>query len=737
MPGQQRDFPAQISMMLILRGLPDALGKIRQVDEALRRTRDAAVSSKADIQATQNRINQLPGIKTAAKDRLVKAGINPATLEVERPDLSKRYKDLADVINKKQEARETLTGPLNIENRKKALAQLDKEGKLAKNAIDYQNKKYSEKLQLIQKFKIEEANNKPITESNRAEQQKLEKMKMQSAELEKQRIAQYDYKNALRDMSREWAFTAYTLQTIVARIQQAAEASRSLEEARIFSGRKISNNIYGNTAFGTSIADTGNMMKQAARSFFPAEFEANITRMSAFQSMLGGMPEDFVSIVGGFKAMYGGAKSMSEIMDTLLNISTRTNFNFSGWASIVMQGAVPQTQELNVSLEETGALLGGIANMGGGPFASGFGLTGILSMLSAPKKDQQKVLSMLGLKDMNKTIRQEGLLNTLQLIKDKLAGLSETARDSAIAKLFPSMGKGVALMLLNNMDQFKALRDELQVGGGKQKMLEGQLMPLNQLKEMGALWNNTLSQLTSITTKSATFQGVMAMVLGTLRGINSVVIEINKSPFLKAVVGGILGVGAVGGVISLVARAARDIKTLQKLFLATKVTDTVGGAGGLISGINAALKKSLPGPTAWVSGVKQGVIGSGILPILGQVAMGVGILAVIGMGIHEYLVRKDMSKAASIQKEQSRYEVLFRKSVKGTLTNDERIEYENLKRNITKRGNAGTIYKNNQEHNVNINVNVSGLENVDSKTSSNFIASITDKIADSLNFGAI
>ncbi len=368
------------------------------------------------------------------------------------------------------------------------------------------------------------------------------------------------------DILGKWGGLVVVLQEVGNKLLQNLELTKQFREAIILSGTNYSEDAFKQTAFGMDINQMGQIYKAISRSAFPQGFQGKESTLALFESLFGVEAGAVVPMVGGMKSMFGKGVSMDKIMKQMMATSATSSFDFSGWSSIAMQGAVPALEDLGVGIEQVSALLAGISNMGGGPFAAGFGLSG-LSQLSAPSKKQAGVLAQLGITKPSEFIRANGILNLLQKINDETAKLDAAARDNAIKELFPSMTKGTSLMIMNNLDYFRKLEETyknpwFQTSTAKKV----ELMPVNQIKEITALIKNIGAGFTEIIAGSFAAQLVFGTMKQTLKSIMGLITSMNKNQFFKQMIGLVATVATILTMVKLIKLLMVDIGTLAKSF---------------------------------------------------------------------------------------------------------------------------------------------------------------------------
>lgn len=463
------------------------------------------------------------------------------------------------------------------------------------------------------------------------------------------------------DIMSKWGGIVNVLQEIGNALLRNLELTKQFREAIILSGTNYSEDAFKQTAFGMDINQMGQIYKAISRSAFPEGFQGKESMLAAFESMFGVEASSVVPMVGGMKSMFGNGVSMDKIMKQMFATSATSSFDFSGWSSIAMQGAIPALEDLGVGIEQASALLAGISNMGGGPFAAGFGLSG-LSQLAAPSKKQAGVLAQLGITKPSEFIRANGILNLLQKINDETAKLDASARDNAIKELFPSMTKGTSLMIMNNLDYFRKLEEMYKnpwFQASTAKKVE--LLPVNQLKEVTALVRNIGAGFIDMIASSYAVKLVFGTIKQLLKGIMGTIIAINKNPMLKQILG--------------VAAAFITILTTVKLIKLMMLD--IGKLAGSFKTFGILQ------PSAWMSVGQQEKLSSflgkasPLLTTLGGVAAGIGVIA-IGVSAIKAMAEARQQKEAIRQADnmQKLYELSKKKATVGLTPEEERIYYQ-------------------------------------------------------------
>jgi hypothetical protein len=444
-----------------------------------------------------------------------------------------------------------------------------------------------------------------------------------------------------QDIASKWAGILTAVQAVGQALMNNLELTKQFREAIILSGVNYSEGAFKQTAFGMDIGQMGQVYKAIARSAFPKSFQGRESTLAMFESVFGVEPNQLVPMVGGMKSMFGKGISIDKIMQQMFATSATSSFDFSGWSSIAMQGAVPALEDLGVRMEQVSALLAGISNMGGGPFAAGFGLSG-LSQLAAPSKKQQTILSQIGITDPSAFIRANGIIELLQTINDETAKMSATARDSAIKELFPSMTKGTSLMIMNNLNYFRELEKTYSnpfFQKAAQQKLE--LMPINQLKEVFALFRNIGAKFTEIIAGSWIFQGVFMTIKEILKGVLSVLEAINKNTVLKQLIGAAATIFSMIKLLGMIKTLFLDIGLLSKIF---SLKSGAGILGGLIGGTAKTAAVSSAGPLGALLGASSPIMG--VLAPLGIAVGGIAITLAAMKAFNERKAKEETIKLA-------------------------------------------------------------------------------------------
>lgn len=127
------------------------------------------------------------------------------------------------------------------------------------------------------------------------------------------------------------------------------------------------------------------------------------------------------------------------------------------------KNAAPLAKVLGISIEETNAALGTLANVGIKGADAGTGLKQVLIGLSTESQKGAKALAKYGLEINKDTIAADGLVGTLKKLHD--SGIGESAQD--LADVFGRRAFSSAASLINNIESIIELNDTLQGSYGE------------------------------------------------------------------------------------------------------------------------------------------------------------------------------------------------------------------------------------------------------------------------------
>ena len=160
--------------------------------------------------------------------------------------------------------------------------------------------------------------------------------------------------------------------------------------------------------------------------------------------------------------IFGLAASESgRIADVLAKAAASSNTNVSQLGQ-ALTFVGPTAAALNITLEQSVALIGVLSDRGLQATRAGTGLRRVFSALLKPTSDTAKEMEALG-------VNVEGVANSLKSgdVLGAFRGLGSALDDAAFSfKIFGDRGAGAALNIGNNLDAYVKLRDALRAATG-------------------------------------------------------------------------------------------------------------------------------------------------------------------------------------------------------------------------------------------------------------------------------
>ena len=145
------------------------------------------------------------------------------------------------------------------------------------------------------------------------------------------------------------------------------------------------------------------------------------------------------------------AKEMTRIVDVMATITTNSNTNIEQLGE-AFKNVAPVAHNLGLSIEQTSAMLGVLADSGRKGGDAGTHLKIILQRLASTTKPVIKGLKELGISAYDSNGKLKPMTETLKQIKSKLDGLSEQKRNEILKNLFGEEAIASANIILNNLD---------------------------------------------------------------------------------------------------------------------------------------------------------------------------------------------------------------------------------------------------------------------------------------------
>ena len=221
--------------------------------------------------------------------------------------------------------------------------------------------------------------------------------------------------------------------------------------------------------------------------------------------------------------MNGFGKSVTDlgnINDVLSSTAAHSATNVSDLAE-ALKIAAPIATTAKIGIEETNAALGTLANVGFKGTDAGTGVKQMLIAISSQSSEAAKTLKRYGANLNETTLKNDGLVKSLQKLKD--SGIGNSIAD--LVSVFGKLAAPKAAALINNVDKLSELSTTLKNSQGENaRMFEqstGKYM--NALHTLKSTWESVMI---SIFKKSE--GGVVGFLNSVIGGLNYIKDNLTK-----------------------------------------------------------------------------------------------------------------------------------------------------------------------------------------------------------------
>lgn len=221
--------------------------------------------------------------------------------------------------------------------------------------------------------------------------------------------------------------------------------------------------------------------------------------------------------------MNGFGKSVTDlgnINDVLSSTAAHSATNVSDLAE-ALKIAAPIATTAKIGIEETNAALGTLANVGFKGSDAGTGVKQVLVAISSQSSEAAKTLKRYGVNLNETTLKNDGLVKSLQKLKD--SGIGNSIQD--LVAVFGRLAAPKAAALINNVDKLSELSTTLKNSQGENaRMFEqstGKYM--NALHTLKSTWESVMI---SIFKKSE--GGVVGFLNAVIGGLNYIKDNLTK-----------------------------------------------------------------------------------------------------------------------------------------------------------------------------------------------------------------
>lgn len=195
-----------------------------------------------------------------------------------------------------------------------------------------------------------------------------------------------------------------------------------------------------------------------------------------------------------------GTEKLGKTIGTLNAIVGRGDMRMEDLTASLSSGVLVAAKSVGLSLRDVGAALDVMTARGMPAEESATRLRMTFSLLAAPTDRAQKVLKSIGLEatDLAKAMRRDGLAAAVQLLHDRLEGLSKVDANRVIAEAFGGGRSSAGIMtLVQNVGDLheRVAGIAKSTGEFKAKLREAENEPLNKLE---AAWSSVQVSLIKI-----------------------------------------------------------------------------------------------------------------------------------------------------------------------------------------------------------------------------------------------
>lgn len=169
------------------------------------------------------------------------------------------------------------------------------------------------------------------------------------------------------------------------------------------------------------------------------------------------------SILRGFQLE---ASEAGRVADVLAEAANRTNAGIYDMGE-AMKYVAPVAQAMGISMEETAAAIGILANAGIKGSQAGTTLRGALTRLTKPTKQMQEVMNELGLEFFDAQGNMKSLAEIIKELEEGTKGLTQEQKNQAIATLFGQEAlSGMLVLIEQGSDELSDLTKAFEDSSG-------------------------------------------------------------------------------------------------------------------------------------------------------------------------------------------------------------------------------------------------------------------------------
>ncbi|MCP3940527.1 MAG: phage tail tape measure protein [Desulfobacteraceae bacterium] len=217
-----------------------------------------------------------------------------------------------------------------------------------------------------------------------------------------------------------------------AQLKALKETARALGAATTFSASQVANGMQ-------FLAIAGFNTKKIIDSM-----PGMLNLAAAARTKLGRTTDIASNIIAGFKLK---AKDMGKVGDILVNTFTSSNTTLE-MLGLSMSYIAPVAQSLNVSIEQTAAMVGKLGDAGIQGSKAGTALRAMLSRLAAPSKEAGKIIDQLKVKTKNADGNIRSIPDILADLNLSMSKFGSAAKAEIVSTIFGIEAASAATILL-------------------------------------------------------------------------------------------------------------------------------------------------------------------------------------------------------------------------------------------------------------------------------------------------
>ncbi len=374
--------------------------------------------------------------------------------------------------------------------------------------------------------------------------------------------------------------------------------------------KEVALQLGADTAFSAS--EVASAMENLASAGFTtneiiAALPGNLDLAAASGADLATATDIAASILRGFQL---DAAEAGRVADVLAEAANRTNAQVEDMGE-AMKYIAPVANAMGLSLEETAAAVGLLANAGIKGSQAGTTLRGALTRLTKPTKQMREVMNQLGLEFFDAQGNMKSLTEIIAELEEGTKGLTQEQKNQAIATLFGQEAlSGMLVLIEEGPDALAELTNGFKNSSGAAK--EAADIMMNNTKGvieemMGALETAGIK----------IFQAVAPAITDLATKIGELADKFSALPeeTQKNIIKFAALVAAIGPVLSIGGKLAGGVSSIIELFgkftaattAPTTVVASLGNAAAIgatkVSGLGLAAKASTLLLNPWTLGL--------------------------------------------------------------------------------------------------------------------------------------